>query len=148
MAEIRDLTHADREGWRGLWRAYPQFYAVAIPEAATGCLWHRLHDPAEPVRGAIAIDGETPAGLAHFLTHRTTWSIADTGYLQDLFVHPALRGQTIGRGLVAPVRAHAAVQGCAELYWLTHETNVKARRLYDRVATRSGFIPYSQSSEI
>jgi hypothetical protein len=27
-------------------------------------------------------------------------------------------------------------------YWLTHETNAVARRLYDRLATNLGFIQY------
>jgi hypothetical protein len=28
------------------------------------------------------------------------------------------------------------------LYWLTHESNATARRLYDRIAHASGFIQY------
>jgi hypothetical protein len=32
--------------------------------------------------------------------------------------------------------------GAARVYWLTHETNQTARRLYDQVATNSGFIVY------
>ncbi len=35
--------------------------------------------------------------------------------------------------------AHA---GARRVYWLTHETNDTARRLYDRLAERSGFIVY------
>ncbi len=40
------------------------------------------------------------------------------------------------------VCAEASRQGCSRVYWLTHETNATAMRLYDRVAERSGFIQY------
>jgi RimJ/RimL family protein N-acetyltransferase len=32
--------------------------------------------------------------------------------------------------------------GAARVYWNTHETNEVARRLYDAVGERSGFIQY------
>ena len=41
------------------------------------------------------------------------------------------------------MRKHAATAGAARLYWHTHETNATARRLYDQLATRSGFIVYN-----
>ena len=34
------------------------------------------------------------------------------------------------------------IAGATRVYWHTHETNATARRLYDRVAERSGFIVY------
>jgi hypothetical protein len=32
--------------------------------------------------------------------------------------------------------------GAARVFWNTHETNAVARRLYDAVAERAGFIQY------
>jgi len=32
--------------------------------------------------------------------------------------------------------------GSSRVYWQTHETNHLARRLYDKVAERSGFVVY------
>jgi len=40
------------------------------------------------------------------------------------------------------VYEHAAEVGSSGVYWQTHETNDVARRLYDKVAERSGFIVY------
>jgi len=54
----------------------------------------------------------------------------------------ALRGSGIGRKLIEHVYAEASRQGCARVYWLTHETNATAIRLYDHVAERSGFVQY------
>jgi hypothetical protein len=40
------------------------------------------------------------------------------------------------------VYASAREQGLNRVYWLTHETNLEAMRLYDRIADRSGFVQY------
>ena len=37
--------------------------------------------------------------------------------------------------------------GSAGVYWLTHESNTYAMRLYDRVATKTGFLHYQKPSE-
>jgi ribosomal protein S18 acetylase RimI-like enzyme len=60
-------------------------------------------------------------------------------------VSPALRGSGVGRKLIEHVYAEASRHGCARVYWLTHETNATAMRLYDRVAERSGFVQYRKS---
>ena len=31
---------------------------------------------------------------------------------------------------------------CSRVWWLTHETNADAMKLYDKVADRSGFVQY------
>ena len=36
----------------------------------------------------------------------------------------------------------AARAGVSNVYWMTHETNTVGRRLYDRIARRTGFIEY------
>ena len=141
--EIRPPAEADHAAWLPLWRGYQVFYQVDLPETATEALWARMLDPAEPVSGALAWDGGTAVGLAHWLTHRSTWSVADVCYLNDLFVAPAARGGGIGGRLIAHVADAARAAGCRQVYWLTHETNATAQALYDRVAVKTGFIHYS-----
>ena len=36
----------------------------------------------------------------------------------------------------------ARARGCSRVYWLTHETNAEAMRLYDGIADRPGFVQY------
>jgi GNAT superfamily N-acetyltransferase len=62
--------------------------------------------------------------------------------LQDLFTAESARRRGVGERLIEAVRARAAAAGSARLCWHTHETNDTARRLYDKVAKRSGFIVY------
>jgi GNAT superfamily N-acetyltransferase len=63
-------------------------------------------------------------------------------YLQDLYVMPSARGAGVGRALIGAVRAEAKAMGAANVYWNTHETNAAARRPYDTLAKRTGFIQY------
>jgi GNAT superfamily N-acetyltransferase len=144
-AEIRALTVDDRAAWLPLWQGYQAFYKVDIADPVTNRTWSRMLDPAEPVHGALALLDGKAVGLVHWLFHRSTWSVVDLCYLQDLFVAPETRGRGAGVALIAHVYEQARTAGCAEVYWLTHETNTTAMKLYDRVAKRDGFVQYSKT---
>ena len=140
---IRAIGPDDRAAWTTLWRGYLEFYETVLPEEVYETTWRRLHDPAEPIWGALAIDASgRPVGLVHYLYHRTAWAIAETCYLQDLFVAADVRGGGYGRALIDYAADAARAHGAARLYWMTHETNTTAQKLYDVVAQRSGFIQY------
>jgi GNAT superfamily N-acetyltransferase len=93
----------------------------------------------------VAEVGGILVGFAHYLFHRSTISTAPTCYLQDLFTSKDARGKGIATALVNRVYHCAAVAGAPKVYWQTHETNHNARRLYDQIAERSGFIVYCKS---
>ena len=140
--EIRALRPDERQSWEPLWQGYLTFYESAVTPEVTEMTWGRLHDPAEPmhVLGAF-LDGSL-VGIVHYLFHRSTWTIGDYCYLQDLFTAPEARGRGAGRALIEAVYARAEVAGASRVYWLTHETNTDARALYDKLAERPGFIQY------
>ncbi len=50
----------------------------------------------------------------------------------------------MGRALIEYVYAQAEAMGCGRVYWLTHQTNAQAMRLYDTLAERSGFVQYPE----
>ena len=79
----------------------------------------------------------------HFLYHEDTWSTARACYLQDLYVDETVRGSGCGRKLIEAVNAAALAAGANSPYWLTHESNSVARRLYERLARNHGFIQYT-----
>jgi GNAT superfamily N-acetyltransferase len=81
-------------------------------------------------------------GLTHYLFHRSTTAIEPVCYLQDLFTGNAARGRGIGRALINRVYEQARLAGSARVYWQTHQTNLTAMQLYDKVAERSGFVVY------
>ncbi len=143
--EIKTLSRDDHAAWLPLWRGYQSFYKVEIPEAVTQSTWTRMLDPCEPMHGALALLGGMAVGLVQFLFHRSTWTVGDVCYLQDLFVAPDLRDQGVGERLIAHVYDAARHASSPEVYWLTHETNTTAMNLYNRVADRPGFVQYSKT---
>jgi len=97
------------------------------------------------MHAVVAEDSGNLLGLAHFLFHRSTTQIAPTCYLQDLFTLEEARGKGVGRALIDAVYERARAAGSPRVYWQTHETNIPAMRLYDKVAEKSGFLVYRQS---
>jgi GNAT superfamily N-acetyltransferase len=145
MAEIRAISTQDYAAWLPLWRGYQAFYSVDIPDTVTQSTWSRMLDPSEAVHGALAVLDGKAVGLVHFLFHHSTWTVGNVCYLQDLFVTPDVRGQRIGERLIGHVYDAARAAGSPEVYWLTHETNTTAMKLYDRIADRPGFVQYSKT---
>lgn len=142
---IRPLEADQHASWLPLWRGYQAFYETDIPPEVSAVTWSRLLDPAEPVHGALAWDGDRAVGLVHYIFHRSTWAIANSCYLNDLFVGPGQRGGGVGRKLIEHVYEVAQAEGAAKVYWLTHETNATAIRLYEQVAERPGFIQFKRA---
>jgi GNAT superfamily N-acetyltransferase len=140
---IRPLEQSDHAEWRRLWTDYLTFYKTTIPEEVYAATWERLFDPGEyEPKGFIALISGNAVGLVHYLYHRSCWSLVDNCYLQDLFSAPEVRGKGVGAALIEAIREEAAKKGVTNVYWMTHETNETARKLYDRVARRTGFIEY------
>jgi GNAT superfamily N-acetyltransferase len=148
---IRAPAASDHAAWKSLWDGYNAFYGragpSALPAAVVASTWARILDPAEPVHALVAERDGTLVGLAHYIFHRSTISIAPTCYLQDLYTAPSMRGQGIARALIEAVYERARTAGAPRVYWQTHESNAGARRLYDQVAERSGFIVYRRTLE-
>ncbi|MBU1329849.1 MAG: GNAT family N-acetyltransferase [Gammaproteobacteria bacterium] len=140
--EIRPLEAADQAAWLPLWQGYQRFYMTEIPAEVSAVTWQRLLDADEPIHGALAWHEGKAIGLVHCLYHRSTWTVGDYCYLQDLFIDKAVRSGGVGRRLIEHVYAEARAADCARVYWLTHESNSRAMLLYERIAERSGFVQY------
>ncbi|WP_192244574.1 GNAT family N-acetyltransferase [Mesorhizobium silamurunense] len=140
---VLPLEQFDQAEWRRLWNAYLD--QTKLPEEVCQLTWKRLSKPGEfePSGWLAVLDGK-PVGLVHAVLHRTCWAEKNSCYLQDLYVDPELRGQGVGRALIEQVYRYADEIGADSVYWYTHETNTTARRLYDRIGKRSGFIQYSR----
>lgn len=139
---IRPVTPADLSGWLPLWEGYNRFYERTAAPEVTAQTWQRFFDAYEPVHGAVAEQDGALVGMVNYLYHRNTSMIGPTCYLQDLFTSEAARGRGIGRALIEHVYARAREAGAGRVYWMTHETNHTAMKLYDKVAERSGFVQY------
>jgi GNAT superfamily N-acetyltransferase len=143
---VRLVTRQDYDQWLPLWNGYNAFYgragATALSPETTRMTWARFFDAYEPVHGLVAESGGQLLGLTNFLFHRSTTAIEPVCYLQDLFTAESARGKGLGRALIHGVYEQARLAGSPRVYWQTHQTNLTAMQLYDKVAEHSGFIVY------
>ncbi|WIG60817.1 MAG: Acetyltransferase [Ktedonobacterales bacterium] len=140
MIEISKLEPSDRDAWETLFRAYITFYQRVEPHEMYERAWDEFQADTHLHAFGARLDGRL-VGITHFFIHPST-SGPDVCYLQDLFTASDVRGQGIGRALIAAVVDWARARHCARVYWLTQASNDTARRLYDKVAENRGFIRY------
>jgi len=141
---IRRLAEKDKSAWLPLFKGYIEFYEATVADEIIEATWRRMLDGAPDFHiGLVAVDdSDRPIGLAHILFHRSTWSLTQYCYLEDLFVEPTLRAKGVGRALIDAVYREADARQCSRTYWMTQEFNYRARGLYDQVATKSPFVQY------
>lgn len=143
--QVRALQASDEAQWRRLWTLYLEFYQSWVPEAVYRQTFARLlGDDVADFCGLVALVGDRPVGITHYLFHRHCWKLENVCYLQDLFVDPDQRGTGVGRALIEAVYNRADAQGSPSVYWLTQKSNEAGRRLYDRVAELTPFIKYAR----
>jgi GNAT superfamily N-acetyltransferase len=137
---------SDYAQWKTLWDGYNAFYGrvneTALPDEISKRTWERFFNGYEPVHALVAEESGQLLGLVHFIFHRSTNMIGPICYLQDLFTKESARGKGVGRALIEEVYLRGTAAGCGRVYWHTHETNVTAMKLYDKVAEKSGFVVY------
>lgn len=142
--QIRPFVPADRVAWERHWDNYCDFYQAEVPPSVTETTWKRIVDPQFPLWGWGAFtDGGDLVGFAHVVLHPHTWSPKTLAYLEDLYVAPAVRGRNVGYELVSYLWRLAEDRDWGRLYWHTEQTNVRARRLYDRFRPADGYVRYT-----
>jgi GNAT superfamily N-acetyltransferase len=143
MPTVRALQHDDFDAWLPLWKGYLEFYETELEDEITRHTFERLIDTSTDMFGALSLNDDGEAiGMVNWLTHPGTWSRGQYVYLEDLFVSVNARGTGAGRALIEHVQAWAEAAGATKVYWLTADSNKTAQQLYDRVATKTGFIHY------
>lgn len=107
-------------------------YERAPHEAvATEAQFHdALFGPAPAVYAHVAeLDGEV-VGFALWFLSFSTWLGRHGIYLEDLYVRPAVRGQGIGRSLLATLARLAVERGYGRLEWSVLDWNEPALGFY------------------
>lgn len=145
-ATIRPIVRGDREAWERLFTAYGVFYETRFPPTVLDGVWTWLLDAAHPVSALVAeLDGAL-VGFAHLRRQEDTFTAGPGWSLDDLYVVPERRGAGTAGGLIAACEAIARAAGGGTLRWITASDNTTAQRLYDRVATRTGWVTYEKET--
>jgi D-amino-acid N-acetyltransferase len=137
----------DEHDWRALWEQYNDFYKRVIPDEVTRNTFASFLDKEIRMYSAVAVDSEENkiAGFVHWYPHRSTSSIEDVIYLQDLFVDPSVRGNGYGRQLIEHVFEHARVLPAKSVYWHTQHFNHQAQLSYVQLAEKTEFVHYRKT---
>ena len=140
---IRPLLAEDEQGWRYLFRAYGEFYESTFDDIVLEKVWMLLLTAGSGVDAIVALaDDKTVVGFAHYRSHPDTFTTGRDWFLDDLFVDPASRGSGAATALIERLKQFAAETGPGTLRWITAESNERAQRVYDRVATRTTWVTY------
>ena len=75
------------------------------------------------------LDGK-PAGFAIYFYNYSTWLGKHGLYLEDLFVHPELRGGGVGLALLKHLAVKAVDEGCGRFEWSVLDWNQPAIDFY------------------
>lgn len=144
-SKIIPLSEISYEQWNQLWQSYLSFYQTTQSIEQTQLTWQRLSNLNQPDLFGFAIQiNHVIVGFVHLIAHPSTWTALPYCYLQDLFVHQDYRNMGLARQLIE--YSYLVCSGRFDrVYWLTHENNQTAQLLYDRIATKTGFIQYKQS---
>jgi GNAT superfamily N-acetyltransferase len=127
-----------------MWDEFCKFYEVQIPATVTETTWQRILDPTSAVHGVIGYGANGKAiGFATYVLHLHTWSEKTVCYLEDLYVRPEARGQSVGHTLIEYLVALGRERDWNRVYWHTDTGNATARRLYDRFSPADDYVRYT-----
>jgi len=140
---IIELSKITYDSWLKLWMAYQSFYQTDLSAEVSENTWRKLiNSELAHIYGYAAVVDAEVAGIVHVIEHDSCWTMKPYAYLQDLYTHEDFRGKGIAGKLIAHVYEQAMQRQCDRVYWLTHQDNETAQRLYDKVARKTGFIQY------
>ena len=141
--EIRPLEPRDAVAWRALFVAYGTFYETTFSDDVLDRVWAQLVADGSGIDAFVAEDEGGLVGFAHFRSHPDTFSGHRDWYLDDLFVDPTARGGGIATALIGRITEIArATSPGGVLRWITAADNVRAQRVYDRIAARTSWLTY------
>lgn len=141
---VRALATADLPAWRELFRAYGVFYETVFDDDLLDRVGAQLVADGSGIDALVALD-DTGAvvGFAHYRSHPDTFTGNRDWFLDDLFVAPDARGGGHATALIEAVAAQArGVAAGGTFRWITAESNARAQRVYDRLATKTSWVTY------
>ena len=134
---VRKIQLKDKKQWQELYKGYANFYKVEMNNQILEIVWSWLHNKNHELNGIVyEIDGNIVA-LAHYRRMPRPLKGKDVGFLDDLFVEPIHRGKKIGERLLNELKKISKSKGWDLIRWITHNDNLRAKNLYDRVADKT-----------
>ena len=145
-------VRADEFGpWTRLFRGYAEFYSWPTSDDHQRQIWGWIHEQ-RLVEALVAVEVDAdgaeigaPCGLAHLREWVRPLRGVVCGYLDDLFVDPAVRGSGVVDAMFAEMSRLGVARGWPVIRWTTADDNYRARAVYDQRATRTTWITYDMA---
>ncbi len=137
MLSIRDATPADVPLILDFIRLLAEYERE--PNAVVATEQDLLRDgfgPEPKYRCIIAEWDGKASGFAFFFFNYSTWLGKPGIYLEDLFVHPEMRGKGIGKALLQRLAQIAVQENCYGMRWQVLEWNEPAIKFYDSLGAK------------
>ena len=134
---IREIQLKDKEQWEKLYRGYANFYKVEMNDKILQTVWKWLNDNSHELKGIGYEANGKIIGLAHYRKLLSPLKGKYIGYLDDIFVDPEYRGQKIGEKLLDKIKEISKANNWNLVRWQTDEDNLRAKKLYDKVAIKT-----------
>ena len=139
---IREIKPTDKEQWENLYKGYAKFYKVEMNKTILKTVWNWIHDKNHEVEGIVYEINNKIVGLAHYRKMPRPLRGQEIGFLDDLYVDPDYRRKGIGEKFLNYLKELSKSRGWNLIRWLTHDDNIKAKSLYDRVAEKTNWDLY------
>ena len=139
---IREIKPKDKEQWENLYEGYAKFYKVEMNKTILKTVWNWIHDKNHEVEGIVYEINNKIVGLAHYRKMPRPLRGQEIGFLDDLYVDPDYRRKGIGEKFLNYLKELSKSRGWNLVRWLTHDDNIKAKSLYDRVAEKTNWDLY------
>ncbi len=128
---IRPARPGDGEAFIGLVRALAAFEKLSPPDdAAVRRLVADAFGPRPRFDLLVAEVQEMVRGYALFFETYSSFRALPSLYLEDLFVHPDVRGRGIGGAMMRELARTAVRRGCGRFEWTVLDWNEGAQRFY------------------
>ena len=135
---IREATPEDSECILEFIRALARYEKLEHDCTATaGQIREMLFGPRPFAQCLIASWEGKAAGFAVYFYKFSTFRAAPVLYLEDLFVHPELRGKGIGKALFETLREKARRENCARYEWSVLDWNTPSIQFYEAAGAQA-----------
>jgi GNAT superfamily N-acetyltransferase len=129
--EVRPASAADAELLARMLHDFNTEFSD--PSPGTEVLRRRVLAFIESGAMTYLLGGGGPDGFAQVSFRPSVWADQPVGYLEELYVVPARRGEGVGRAIMAAVLELARARGAAGMEVVTGEDDTAARSLYESV---------------
>ncbi|MDQ6929741.1 MAG: GNAT family N-acetyltransferase [Candidatus Eremiobacteraeota bacterium] len=140
--ELRSPGPHDFDAWYALYEPYAVLMGDPVTPAIGRTMWQWVMDPHNCVEAILAFSDRILVGFTHYRPFPRTLHGNDACYLDDLYVAGAHRGTGLAQRLIEAVAAVAKERGWSHVRWVTAEDNLRAQRLYNRIAERIDILTY------